>query len=88
MQITLYDLPERPRISPKGFVEPVEMPDLCRKIRILLSDRNKVALQSDWEALERLTNSMRCFSLSERDLINNCHGRLKKGQDDNKKKHS
>lgn len=78
--MTLYDPPERPKISPKGFVEPVEMPALCEKIRELLADERNVYLQSDWEAMERFTTLLRCFTFAERDLINNCYGRLKRGQ--------
>ena len=82
MYRTLYDPQETPRTknSPKGFVEPTEMNGLCEKIRALLRDRNNVALQSDWEALERFTTVMRCFTLAERDLIDNCYSWLERVQ--------
>jgi len=77
---TLYDPIETPRIkiSPKGFVEPYEMHDLCQKIRELLADRKNVALQPDWEALERCTTLMRCYTFAERDLIDNCYSWLER----------
>jgi len=75
-RLTLYDPPVPSRISPKGFVEPSEMNGLCKKIRALRQDRGNVVLQSDWEALERFTTLLRCFSFAERDLIDNCYSWL------------
>jgi len=73
---SLYDHPEPAKISPRGIVEPTEMNGLCEKIRALRQDRKNVVLQSDWEALERFTTLLRCFSFAERDLIDNCYSWL------------